>query len=51
MPYIGVEGGKLTKEQKEHLIERLTVDAADIMNIPKEFFTVVIRSCKQEVYR
>lgn len=43
MPYITVEGGKLTKEQKEELIERITADASDIMKIPKEFFCMTVK--------
>lgn len=43
MPYITIEGGKLTKEQKEELIERITEDASDIMKIPKEFFCMTVR--------
>lgn len=38
MPYITVEGGKLTKEQKEKLIKRLTEISSEIMNVPQEFF-------------
>ena len=43
MPYITVEGGKLTDEQKENLIRRLTEPAAEIMEIPPEFFMTTIK--------
>lgn len=42
MPYIKIESGKLTDEQKTALIRRLTEMASEIMNIPQEFFTVTI---------
>lgn len=40
MPYISVESGTLTSEQKKELIERLTATAAEIIHIPEQFFTV-----------
>lgn len=43
MPYISVESGALTSEQKKELIERLTATASEITNIPAQFFTVTIR--------
>jgi 4-oxalocrotonate tautomerase len=43
MPYITVESGKLTDEQKENLIRRLTETAAEIMEIPPEFFMTTIK--------
>ena len=42
MPYIKIESGKLSDEQKTLLIERLTETAAEVMKIPQEFFTVTI---------
>ncbi len=42
MPYIKIESGKLTDEQKTALIRRLTEMVSEIMNIPQEFFTVTI---------
>lgn len=42
MPYIKIESGKLTDEQKTTLIRRLTEMSSEIMNIPQEFFTVTI---------
>lgn len=43
MPYITVESGLMTAEQKEELIKRLTEVSAEITNIPKEFFMVTIK--------
>lgn len=42
MPYISVESGKLSAEQKKQLIERLTLAASEITRIPVKFFTVTI---------
>lgn len=43
MPYISVEGGLLSDEQKEQLIRRLTEVSSEIMNVPQEFFTVTLK--------
>jgi len=43
MPYITVESGQLTTEQKEKLIKRLTEVSAEIMNMPQEFFIITIK--------
>lgn len=43
MPYITLEGGQLTTEQKEQLISRLTETASEIMNVPQDFFMVTIK--------
>lgn len=43
MPYITIESGLLTKEQKEQLISQLTNVSSEIMNIPKEFFSITIK--------
>lgn len=43
MPYITIESGSLTDEQKTALIERLTATAAEIMRVPPEFFAVTIK--------
>lgn len=43
MPYITVESGVLSDEQKELLIKRLTEVSSEIMNIPKDFFTITIK--------
>lgn len=43
MPYISVEIGVLTSEQKKELIERLTATASEITHILTQFFTVTIK--------
>lgn len=43
MPYISVESGMLSDEQKETLIRRLTETASEIMNVPPEFFVTTIK--------
>ena len=48
MPYISIESGRLTAEQKKELIERLTATASEITNIPKQFFTVTIKELPDE---
>ncbi len=37
MPYITVESGALSDEQKELLIKRLTEVSSEIMKVPQEF--------------
>lgn len=48
MPYINVESGVLSDEQKELLIKRLTEVSSEIMNIPKEFFTITIKELPEK---
>lgn len=48
MPYISIESGHLTAEQKEQLIQRLTATAAEITRIPQQFFTVTIKELPDE---
>lgn len=48
MPYISIESGKLTADQKKQLIERLTATAAEITRIPVQFFTVTIKELPDE---
>ncbi len=43
MPYIAIEGGKLSNEQKEQLIKRLTEVSSEIMKVPQEFFITTIK--------
>lgn len=43
MPYITVESGALTDEQKEELIKKLTEISSEIMNVPQEFFVTTIK--------
>lgn len=57
MPYISIESGRLTAEQKKQLIERLTATASEILcrvkrfaysHIPEQFFTLTIREIPDE---
>ena len=50
MPYISIESGRLTAEQKKELIERLTSTASEITHIPELFFTVTIRELPDEKF-
>lgn len=43
MPYITIESGSLSDEQKEELIKRLTEVSSEIMEVPQEFFSVTIK--------
>ena len=43
MPYITVESGSLSDEQKEELIKRLTEVSSEIMKVPQEFFVTTIK--------
>ena len=43
MPYITVESGALSDEQKEELIKRLTEESSEIMKVPQEFFVTTIK--------
>lgn len=43
MPYISVESGRLSDEQKEELIKKLTEVASEIMKVPQEFFVTTIK--------
>ena len=48
MPYITVEGGSLTHEQKSELIRRMTEVASEVMQIPVEFFLCTIKELPDE---
>lgn len=48
MPYITIEGGQMTTEQKEQLIERMTNVASEIMKVPSEFFITTIKELSDE---
>lgn len=50
MPYIAVESGSLSDEQKETLIMRLTEVSAEIMKVPPEFFSVTIKEMPDKNY-
>ena len=43
MPYISIECGVISDEQKERLIKQITETFSGIMNIPAEFFSVTIK--------
>lgn len=43
MPYITVESGELSGEQKELLIKQLTEVSSEIMKVPQEFFVITIK--------
>lgn len=48
MPTITIEGGQLTKEQKNELIEKMTRLASEITHIPHEFFFISIKELPDE---
>lgn len=48
MPYISIESGRLTAEQKKELIKLLTTTASEITHIPAQFFTVTIKELPDE---
>ncbi len=48
MPYISIESGILTAEQKKQMIERITTTASEITNIPPQFFTITIKELPDE---
>ena len=48
MPYISIESGKLTAEQKKQFIDRLTSTASEITNIPEQFITISIKEIPDE---
>ena len=50
MPYISIESGRLTAEQKRQLIERLTATSSEITHIPAQFFTVTIKELPDEKF-
>ncbi|NLV92427.1 MAG: 4-oxalocrotonate tautomerase [Firmicutes bacterium] len=43
MPIIQVDAGPMSKETKAELCAKLTKTAAEILNIPEQAFTVVLR--------
>lgn len=43
MPVITIDGGKMTKEQKAALVRELVSAASEILNIPEQAFTTIIR--------
>lgn len=49
MPYITVESGALSDEQKEELIKRLTEVSSEIMKVPQEFFVTTIKEVSDKI--
>ena len=45
MPYITIEGGSLTREQKSELIRKV---ASEVMQIPMEFFLCTVKELPDE---
>ncbi len=43
MPVIKIECGKITKEQKNNLVEGLVSKASEVLNIPREAFVTLIK--------
>lgn len=43
MPYIQIDVSKITAEQKVELIEKLTATAHEVLGLPAQAFTVIIR--------
>ena len=43
MPFIQIDGPKLTKEKKKELVEKFTQTASETLNIPKQAFSIIIR--------
>ncbi len=48
MPYITIEGGMMSAEQKRALIEQMTAVASEITRIPKQFFLVTLKELPDE---
>ena len=48
MPYITIEGGSLTREQKSELIRKVTEVASEIMQITMEFFLCTVKELPDE---
>lgn len=48
MPYITVESGNLSNEQKEELIKKLTSVSSEIMKVPEEFFSITIKELPEK---
>jgi 4-oxalocrotonate tautomerase len=48
MPVIAWDGGRLTREQKQELVRRLTEVATEVTKIPAQFYSVIIREQPDE---
>lgn len=49
MPYITIESGALSDEQKELLIKRLTEVSSEIMKVLQEFFVTAIEEVPDKI--
>lgn len=49
MPYITIEGGSLTREQKSELIRKVIEVASEVMQIPMEFFYVRSKNYQMKI--
>ncbi|WP_026695659.1 4-oxalocrotonate tautomerase DmpI [Peribacillus kribbensis] len=43
MPYIQFDGPVLSKEKKAELVEKFTKVSQEVLNMPEQAFTVIIR--------
>lgn len=48
MPVIQYQGTKMSAEQKQELIEKLTQVASDITQTPEQFFSVMIQEYEED---
>jgi 4-oxalocrotonate tautomerase len=48
MPVISWVGGKLTREQKKELIQRLTDAAVEVTRVPARFHVVIVTEHQDE---
>jgi 4-oxalocrotonate tautomerase len=48
MPYIKIESAPMTDEQRAKLITSLTQVAAEILDVPKEFFMVMVNELPEK---
>ncbi|MBU3201129.1 tautomerase family protein [Clostridium estertheticum] len=48
MPVITLEAGKLNKEQKKELVEKFTLIASNVMNVPQQAIIVFLKEISTE---
>ncbi|MBU3179405.1 tautomerase family protein [Clostridium estertheticum] len=48
MPVITLEAGKLNKEQKKELVEKFTLTASNVMNVPQQAIIVFLKEISTE---
>ncbi|TKG97017.1 4-oxalocrotonate tautomerase family protein [Puteibacter caeruleilacunae] len=48
MPTINYQGTKLSTQQKQELIQKITEVASEITNTPKQFFGVIIQEFEED---